>query len=69
MLKLYNHNIILPKYLEMVKKKGSSLTFSAQGGRGKEKNCKSAKKIRQAESEDGSAGGGAGEECRAVRAS
>jgi len=53
----------------MVKKKGSSLTFSAQGGRGKEKNSKPAKKIRQPESEDGSAGGGLGEECRAVRAS
>jgi len=37
MSKLYNHNIILPKYLEMVKKKGSSLIFSALGGRGKEK--------------------------------
>jgi len=69
MLKLSNHNIILPKYLEMVKKKGSSLTFSAQGGRGKEKIPKPAKKICQPESEDGSAGGGQGEECRAVRAS
>ena len=34
MFKLRNHNIILPKYLELVKKKGSSLTFSALGGRG-----------------------------------
>ena len=52
----------------MVKKKGSSLTFSAQGGRGKEKILKPAQKIRQLESEDGSAGGVQGEECRAVRA-
>ena len=46
---------------------GSSLTFSAQGGRGKEKNYKPAKKS-FCRSEDGSAGGGWGEECRAVRA-
>ena len=46
---------------------GSSLTFSAQGGRGKEKEFKSAEKI-FCRSEDGSAGGGWGEECRAVRA-
>ena len=45
MLKLLNHNIILPKYLEIVKKKGSSLIFSVQGGWGKEKNCKPAEKI------------------------
>ncbi|HAZ17081.1 MAG: hypothetical protein A3H59_03850 [Candidatus Jacksonbacteria bacterium RIFCSPLOWO2_02_FULL_43_9] len=45
MLKLRNHNIILPKYLEIVKKKGSSLTFSASGGRDKEKNEKPAEKI------------------------
>ena len=45
MLKLLNHNIILPKYLEIVKKKGSSLIFSALGGRDKEKNCKPAEKI------------------------
>ncbi len=69
MLKLRSHNIILPKYFRMVKKKGSSLTFSAHGWWGKEKNCKPAEKIRQPESEDGSAGGGQGEECRAVRAS
>ena len=50
MLKFRNHNIILPKYFRMVKKKP-------------------AEKIRQPESEDGSAGGGQGEECRAVRAS
>ena len=37
MLKLRNHNIILPKYLEIVKKKGSSLNFSASGGWSKEK--------------------------------
>ena len=37
MLKLLNHNIILPKYLEIVKKKGSSLIFSASGGWDKEK--------------------------------
>ena len=69
MLQQNNHNIILPKYFRMVKKKGSSLTFSAHGWWGKEKNCKPAEKIRQPESEDGSAGGGQGEECRAVRAS
>jgi len=69
MLKLPNHNIILPKYLEMVKKKRSSLTFSTQGGMGKEKILKPGKKIRQPESEDGTAGGGQGEKCRAVRAS
>ena len=40
-----SHNLILPKYLEIVKKKGSSFIFSAQGGRGKEKNCKPAEKI------------------------
>src|SRR3989344_308033 len=49
MLKLYNNNIILPKYLEMVKENNPA-----------EKSfCRS---------EDGSAGGGWGEECRAVRA-
>ena len=47
--------------------KGSSLTFSAQGGWGKEKELKPAEKI-FCRSEDGSAGGGWGEECRAVRA-
>ena len=45
MLKLLNHNIILPKYLEIVKKKGSSLTFSASGGWDKEKKGKPAEKI------------------------
>src|SRR3989344_4181474 len=50
MLKLYNHNIILPKYLEMVK------------------GNKPAEKICLPRSEDGSAGGGWGGECRAVRA-
>ena len=58
MLKLLNHNIILPKYLEIVKKKGSSLTFSAQGGWGKEKKEKSAKKI--AVGSEGAAEGGCG---------
>ena len=54
-------------FTDIVKKiKGSSLTFSAQGGRGKEK-IVSAKKT-FCRSEDGSAGGGWGEECRAVRA-
>ena len=49
MFKPYNHNIILPKYLEMVKENNpAEKTF-----------CRS---------EDGSAGGGWGEECRAVRA-
>jgi len=42
MLKSRNHNIILPKYLEIVKKKGSSLNFSASGGRDKEKKEKPA---------------------------
>ena len=46
--------------------KGSSLTFSAQGGRGKEKIVSAEKTF--CRSEDGSAGGGWGEECRAVRA-
>ena len=59
MLKLHNHNIILPKYLEIVKEKGSSLLFSAQGGRGKEKNCKPAAKIFASPSE-GEAEGGCG---------
>ena len=36
---------------------------------GKEKILKPGKKIRQPESEDGTAGGGQGEKCRAVRAS
>ena len=40
MLKLLNHNIILPKYLEIVKKKGSSFVFSASGGWDKEKKVK-----------------------------
>ena len=31
MLKLFNHNIILPKYLEIVKKLGSSLLLPAHG--------------------------------------
>ncbi len=31
MLKLLNHNIILPKYLEIVKKKGGSLSLPAHG--------------------------------------
>ena len=56
MLKLLNHNIILPKYLEIVKKKGSSLIFSVQGGWGKEKNCKPAEKIaagNEGEAEEG----------------
>ena len=58
MLNLLNHNIILPKYLEIVKKKGSSFIFSAQGGRGKEKNCKPAEKI--AAGSEGEAEGGCG---------
>jgi len=58
MLNLLNHNIILPKYLEIVKKKGSSFIFSAQGGRGKEKNCKPAEKI--AAGSEGEAEGGYG---------
>ena len=59
MFKLRNHNIILPKYLEIVKKKGSSLNFSAQGGRGKEKNCLPAAKKFASQSE-GEAEGGCG---------
>ena len=45
MLKLPNHNIILPKYLAIVKKKGSSFVFSALGGWDKEKKEKPAEKI------------------------
>jgi hypothetical protein len=59
MIKLHNYNIILPKYLEIVKKKGSSLTFSAPGGRGKEKNQKPAAKNFASPSE-GEAEGGCG---------
>ena len=59
MLKLLNHNIILPKYLEIVKKKGSSLIFSASGGRDKEKKGKSAEKFLRSPSE-GAAEGGCG---------
>ncbi|MFA5838969.1 MAG: hypothetical protein WC849_03475 [Candidatus Paceibacterota bacterium] len=58
MLKLRNHNIILPKYLEIVKKKGSSFVFSALGGWDKEKKEKSAKKI--AVGSEGVAEGGFG---------
>jgi len=58
MIKSRNHNIILPKYLEIVKKKGSSFVFSAQGRRGKEKNCKPAEKI--ADGSEGEAEGGCG---------
>ena len=63
MLKLRNHNIILPKYLEIVKKKGSSLTFSASGGRDKEKNEKPAEKITVG-SEGEAEGGGGGNSAR-----
>ena len=56
MLKLLNHNIILPKYLEIVKKKGSSLNFSASGGRDKKKKEKPAEKI--AAGSEGEAEGG-----------
>jgi len=45
MPKLRNHNIILPKYLEIVKKKGSSFVFYASGGWDKEKKEKPAEKI------------------------
>jgi hypothetical protein len=58
MLKLRNHNIILPKYLEIVKKKGSSFAFSASGGRDKEKKEKPAEKI--AVGSEGAAEGGRG---------
>ncbi|MCG2809519.1 MAG: hypothetical protein L6275_04250, partial [Candidatus Portnoybacteria bacterium] len=58
MLKLHNHNIILPKYLEIVKKKGSSFVFSASGGRDKEKKEKPAEKI--AVESEGEAAGGCG---------
>ena len=58
MLKLLNHNIILPKYLEIVKKKGSSLNFSASGGWDKEKKEKPAEKI--AVGSEGEAKGGCG---------
>ena len=58
MFKLRIHNIILPKYLEIVKKKGSSFVFSASGGWDKEKKEKSAKKI--AVGSEGVAEGGFG---------
>jgi hypothetical protein len=58
MFKLRNHNIILPKYLEIVKKKGSSFVFSALGGWDKEKKENSAKKI--AVGSEGVAEGGFG---------
>ena len=51
MLRLYNHNIILPKYLEIVKKNGGSLIFSALGGRGKEKNVVAKNSVRPCEGE------------------
>ena len=57
MLKTLNHNIILPKYFGIVKKKGSSLLFSAQGGRGKEKNYKPAEKNFASPSEGAAEGG------------
>ena len=59
MLKLYNHNIILPKYLKIVKKKGSSFAFSASGGWDKEKKGKAAEKFLRSPSE-GEAEGGCG---------
>ena len=59
MFKLHNYNIILPKYLEIVKKKGSSFVFSALGGWDKEKIENSAKKI--AVGSEGVAEGGLGE--------
>jgi hypothetical protein len=58
MFKLRNHNIILPKYLEIVKKKGSSFVFSALGGWDKEKKENYAKKI--AVGSEGVAEGGFG---------
>ena len=66
----YQHTLLAIMILENLSKdniKGSSLTFSAHGGRGKEKYLKPAEK-NFCRSEDGSAGGGWGEECRAVRA-
>ncbi len=57
MLKFLNHNIILPKYLEIVKNKGSSLNFSASGGWDKEKK-EPAEKI--AVGSEGEAEGGCG---------
>ena len=59
MFKLHNYNIILPKYLEIVKKKGSSFVFSASGGWDKEKKVKAAEKILRSPSE-GAAEGGCG---------
>ena len=66
MLKLRNHNIILPKYFEIVKKKGSSLIFSASGGWDKEKEEKPAEKI--AVGSEGEAEEGYGGEFRLARA-
>ena len=58
MLKLLNHNIILPKYLEIVKKKGSSLNFSVSGGWDKEKKEPAEKKAGPSEGEaEGGCGG------------
>ena len=57
MFKLLNHNIILPKYLEIVKKKGSSFVFSASGGWDKEKKVKAAEKILRSPSEGAAEGG------------
>ena len=65
MLKLRNHNIILPKYFEIVKKKGSSLIFSASGGWDKEKEEKPAEKIAvgsEGEAEEGDGGNSASPE-------
>jgi len=45
MFKLHNYNIILPKYLEIVKKKGSTFVFSAHGWWGKEKNPSAEKSV------------------------
>ena len=58
MLKSRTHNIILPKYLEIVKKKGSFLIFSASGGWDKEKKLKPAEKMPAGS--EGAAKGGCG---------
>jgi len=61
MLKFFSYNIILPKYLVIVKKKGSSFIFSALGGWDKEKREKPAEKIAGGFQQAGKKEGGLGE--------
>ena len=65
MLKLRNHNIILPKYFEVVKKKGNSFVSPALGGVGQGRlnanNNFPPKKIRAKPKQAGKKEGGLGE--------